>query len=62
MFREANLLLVVHVAMRFRWGRLSLLDRIQEGNVALMRAVDGFDSTVGTRFSSYAMPIIAHSA
>jgi RNA polymerase primary sigma factor len=61
--REANLLLVVSIAKRgkFRWGELSLQDRIQEGNVGLMKAVDGFDPDFGTRFSTYAVPIIAQA-
>lgn len=59
----ANLLLVVAIAQRgqFCWGGLSLLDRIQEGNLGLLRAVDGFDPACGTRFSTYATPCIVHA-
>lgn len=59
--RKANLLLVVSIAGKpcYDWGDLTLDDRIQEGNVGLMKAVDGFDpETHGTRFSTYAVPFI----
>lgn len=50
---EANLRLVIWVARRF--GSLSMMDRIQEGNIGLMRAADGFDYRRGTKFSTYAV-------
>src|SRR5205085_11124041 len=59
--RQANLRLVVSIAKRdaYGWGGLSLLDRIQAGNLGLLRAVDGFDpETFGTRFSTYTCPWI----
>jgi RNA polymerase primary sigma factor len=58
--REANLLLVVHIAGRFSKFKLPLDDRIQEGNLALMRAVDGFQPGRG-KFSTYAGGIIEHA-
>jgi RNA polymerase primary sigma factor len=51
---EGNLRLVVAVARRYARSRSSLLDLIQEGNVGLMRAVDGFEYRRGVRFSTYA--------
>src|SRR5947199_192867 len=58
-FREANLGLVVHIAKRFERFRLPIEDKIQEGTLALMRAVDGFQPGRG-KFSSYAGKIIEH--
>lgn len=35
-----------------------LLDRIQNGNLGLIRAIEGFDLTRGNKFSTYAVPKI----
>jgi RNA polymerase sigma factor (sigma-70 family) len=51
---EANLRLVVSIAARYRHSSLSLLDRIQEGNLGLLKAVDRFQYRRGFRFSTYA--------
>jgi RNA polymerase primary sigma factor len=51
---HANLRLVISVAKNFRNRGLPMEDLIEEGNVGLMNAVDRFDPTVGSRFSTYA--------
>lgn len=59
-FVAANLRLVVTIARRFKTAAMSLQDRIQEGNLGLMRAVDRFDYRRGVRFSTYAGWWIRH--
>jgi RNA polymerase primary sigma factor len=49
-----NLRLVVNIARGYSGKGLSLQDIIEEGNLGLLRAVEGFDPAVGTRFSTYA--------
>jgi RNA polymerase sigma factor (sigma-70 family) len=51
---EANLRLVVSVARRYHHSTLPLLDRVQEGNLGLMKAVDRFQYRRGFKFSTYA--------
>jgi RNA polymerase nonessential primary-like sigma factor len=54
-FIEANLRLVVSIASRHRCAaHVRFEDLVQDGNIGLVQAVDGFDWRRGYRFSTYA--------
>jgi RNA polymerase primary sigma factor len=51
---RANLRLVVNIARGYTGKGLAFDDLVSEGNMGLLRAVEGFDPTMNTRFSTYA--------
>lgn len=51
---RANLRLVVSVARKHLRPNLALMELISDGNITLMRAVEGFDFHRGNKFSTYA--------
>ena len=53
-FVKANLRLVVNIARAFRNRGLPFGDLVAEGNLGLLRAIEGFDPKKKCRFSTYA--------
>jgi RNA polymerase sigma factor (sigma-70 family) len=52
---RANQRLVATLARQYRYGPLSFMDLVQEGNLGLLRAIERFDPDHGTRVSTYSM-------
>ena len=57
-FIVGNMRLVLSLVKRFRIRNLGADDVFQAGCVGLIKAIDGFDITVGVKFSTYAVPMI----
>lgn len=58
---SSNLRLVISIAKKFLWSRLSFLDLIQEGNAWLIKAIEKFDPDKDFKFSTYATRWIKQS-
>ncbi len=57
-FIIGNMRLVLSLVKRFRIKNLGADDVFQAGCVGLIKAIDGFDISVGVKFSTYAVPMI----
>lgn len=55
---EGNMGLVKSLAIRFRDRGTEVEDLIQIGTIGLIKAIRGYDDSFGTRFSTYAVPLI----
>lgn len=57
-FIVGNMRLVLSLIRRFHIKNLGADDVFQAGCVGLIKAIDGFDLSVGVKFSTYAVPMI----
>ncbi len=57
-FIVGNMRLVLSLVKRFKIKHLGADDVFQAGCVGLIKAIDGFDLSVGVKFSTYAVPMI----
>lgn len=55
---EANLRLVLYFARRMKWRGVDIVDLVQEGNIALLRAVESYDPKRGFAFGTFACTAI----
>ena len=51
---QANLRLVVNIAKNYATRGMAIQDLIEEGNIGLLKAVEGFNPDMNIRFSTYA--------
>jgi RNA polymerase primary sigma factor len=51
---RSNLRLVVNIARNYYGRGIAMADLIEDGNLGLIRAAEGYDISYGTRFSTYA--------
>ena len=57
-FIIGNMRLVLSLVKRFRIKNHGADDVFQAGCVGLIKAIDGFDTSVGVKFSTYAVPMM----
>lgn len=57
-FLTANLRLVLSVVQRFGGKKENMDDIFQVGCVGLIKATENFDTSLGLKFSTYAVPMI----
>lgn len=57
-FAICNMRLVLSVVQRFSGRKENVDDIFQVGCVGLMKAIDNFDTSLGVKFSTYAVPMI----
>ena len=57
-FIIANMRLVLSISKRFNIKNTSCDDVFQAGCIGLVKAMDNFDTSVGVKFSTYAVPLI----
>ena len=55
---EGNLRLVLSIIKRFSGSNENVDDLFQIGCIGLMKAIDNFNSELGVKFSTYAVPMI----
>ena len=58
---RANIGLVISTVMKVQSPLLSHHDKVSEGNMALVRAIDAFNPDRGIKFSTYACNVIARA-
>lgn len=53
-----NMRLVLSIVKRFSQSRANADDIFQVGIIGLIKSIDNFDTTIGVKFSTYAVPMI----